>query len=127
MLVLYGGNGKAAKAESESINDRQKRSMIGRRVKTTEDLARELQKCTGYMLPSFVYPAISCTKLAAFVVRRGAGRKGRVTRSMVGHAFTIFARTSILVHCTFSSSALVMAVASYGEHTYMTTSEPIVT
>ena len=49
--------------------------MIGRRVKTTEDLARQLQKCTGYMLPSFVYPAISCTKLAAFVIRRGAGRK----------------------------------------------------
>ena len=44
-------------------------------MKPTEDLARQLQKCTGYMLPYFVYPAISCTKLAAFVVRRGAGRK----------------------------------------------------
>ena len=44
-------------------------------MKATEDLARQLQKCTGYMLQSFVYPVISCTKLAAFVVRRGAGRK----------------------------------------------------
>ena len=49
--------------------------MIGLRVKTTGDLARQLRKCTGYMLPSFVYPAISSTKLAAFVVRHNAGRK----------------------------------------------------
>ena len=35
-----------------------KQSMIGLRVKTI-DLARQLQKCTGYMLPSLVYPAIS--------------------------------------------------------------------
>ena len=74
-MDLYGGNGKTAKAEPESINDRPKRSMIGRRVKTMEDLARQLQKCTGYMLPSFVYPAINCTKLAAFVSRYRTGRK----------------------------------------------------
>ena len=49
--------------------------MIGLRVKTTEDLARQLRKCTGYMLPSLVYPAISSTKLAAFVIRHNAGRK----------------------------------------------------
>ena len=35
----------------------------------TEDLARQLQKCTGYMLPSIVYPAIGSTKFAAFIVR----------------------------------------------------------
>ena len=44
-------------------------------MKNTEDLARQLRKCTGYMLPSFVYPAISSTKLAAFVVRHGAAQK----------------------------------------------------
>ena len=80
---LYGGNSKAAKAESESINDRPKRTMIGRCVKTTEHLARQLQKCTGYMLPSFVYTAISCTELAAFVVWRELGEKGR---SLIGQA-----------------------------------------
>ena len=49
--------------------------MIGLRVKTTVDLARQLRKCAGYMLPSLVYPAISSTKLAAFVVRHNAGQK----------------------------------------------------
>ena len=49
--------------------------MIRLRVKTTGDLARQLRKCTGYMLPSLVYPAISSTTLAAFVVRHNAGRK----------------------------------------------------
>ena len=47
--------------------------MIGLRVKTTGDLARQLR--TGYILPSLVYPAIRSTKLAAFVVRHNAGRK----------------------------------------------------
>ena len=42
---------------------------------TTVDLARQLRKCAGYMLPSLVYPAISSTKLAAFVVRHNAGQK----------------------------------------------------
>ena len=64
-MVLNGRNGKGRKAESESINDRPKRSMIGPRLKNTEDLARQLRKCTGYMLPPFVYPAISSTKLMA--------------------------------------------------------------
>ena len=73
--VLYGQNGKAAKPESKSINDRTKRSMIGLRVKTTVDLARQLRKCTGYMLPSLVCPAISSTKLASFVIRHSAGQK----------------------------------------------------
>ena len=45
-------------------------------MKNTEDLAGQRQKCTGYMLPSFIYPAISSTKLAAFVVRHGAAQKG---------------------------------------------------
>ena len=49
--------------------------MIGLRVKTMGDLARQLRKCTGYMLPSLVYPVISSTKLAAFVVQHNAGRK----------------------------------------------------
>ena len=40
-----------------------------------EDLARQLQKYTGYMLPSLVYPPISSTKLGAFVIRHSAGRK----------------------------------------------------
>ena len=71
---LYGRNGKGRKAESESINDRPKRSMIGPRVENTENFGKQ---CTGYMLPPFVYSAISSTKLAAFVVRRTAGRKGR--------------------------------------------------
>ena len=57
--------------------------MIGLRVKTTGDLARQLRKCTGCMLPSLVYPAISSTKLAAFVVRHNAGRK------RAGHAINV--------------------------------------
>ena len=76
---LYGRNGKAGKSSPKSINIRPKRSMIGPRVKNTEDLARQLRKCTGYMLHSFVYPAISSTKFAAFVVRHGAAQKRRVT------------------------------------------------
>ena len=59
-------------------------------MKSTEDLARQVQKCAGYMLPSLVYPAISSTNPAAFVVRHNVGKRGRVTRSMIGRAFTIF-------------------------------------
>ena len=48
-LALNGGNGKAANAESESINDRPKRSTVGRRVTVTgknreADAARKLRK-----------------------------------------------------------------------------------
>ena len=72
---LYGRNGKAAKSSPKCINDRAKQSMIGLRVKNTEDLARQVRKCAGYMLPSLVYPAISSTSPAAFVVQHNAGQK----------------------------------------------------
>ena len=73
----------------KSINDRPKRSMIGRRVETTEDLARQLQKCTGSCFhPSSTQSSAAQSSLLSSL---GAelGEKGRVTRSMIGHAFTI--------------------------------------
>ena len=67
------------KAEGKaSINDRPK---LGPRVKNMENLARKLRKSAGYMLPSFVYPATSSTKLAAFA---------RSCAKRAGYAFTIF-------------------------------------
>ena len=60
-------------------------------MKTTVDLARQLRKCTGYMLPSLVYPAISSTKFASLVVRHSAGRKRAGSRD---HMFSVF------VHCS---------------------------
>ena len=90
LMDLYGQNDKAVKPSLKSINDQPKRSLIRLRVKTMEDLARLLRKCTGYMILSLIYPAINTTKLAAFVDRAELGEKGRVTRSRIGHAFTIF-------------------------------------
>ena len=55
-----------------SINDGMPRENYGRLTQIAS---------TGYILPSFIYPAISCTKLAAFVVRRGAGGKKGGLRS----------------------------------------------
>ena len=65
--------------------------MIGLRVKSTEDLARQVRKCAGYMLPSLVYPAITSTTPAAYVVRYNAGQK-RADHAINDHgrAFTIF-------------------------------------
>ena len=80
--------------------------MIGLRVKTTGDLARQLRKCTGYMLPSLVYPAISSTKLAAFVIRHNAGRK------RAGHA-----NDGTCVH-HFLSVALVAYTCSESDKIY---------
>ena len=95
-------NGKAAKSSPKCINDRTKRSMIGLRVKSTEDLARQVRKCAGYMLPSFVYPAISSTNPAAFVVRHNAGQK------RAGHAINDRTRVHhIFVHssgCIYTCS-----------------------
>ena len=81
--------------------------MIGLRVKTAGDLARQLRKCTGYMLPSLVYPAISSTKLAAFVIRHNAGRK------RAGHAIN----DGTCVH-HFLSVALVAYTCSESDKIY---------
>ena len=81
--------------------------MIGLRVKTTGDLGRQLRKCIDYMLPSLVYPAISSTKLAAFVIRHNAGRK------RAGHAIN----GGTCVH-HFLSVALVAYTCSESDKSY---------
>ena len=58
--------------KSENCKNRTNGSIIELHVKTAGDLARELRKCTGYMLPSFIYPTISSTKLTIFPVRHTA-------------------------------------------------------
>ena len=61
--------------KSESRKNRTNGSIIELHVKTAGDLARQLRKCAGYMLPSFIYPAISSTKLTMFPVRHTARQK----------------------------------------------------
>ena len=58
--------------KSENCKNRTNGSIIELHVKTAGDLARELRKCTGYMLPSFIYPTISSTKLTIFPIRHTA-------------------------------------------------------
>ena len=85
---LYRQNGKAAKSKSEICNDRTNGSIIKLHVKTAGDLAKQLRKSTGYMLPSFIYPTAAQSLLSSpFGIL--LGKRERVTPSMIGHVCTV--------------------------------------
>ena len=77
---------------------------MGLRVKTAVNLARQLRKCTGYMLPSLVYPTISSTKLAS-AFDTALGERGR------GHAIILCSAFLSIALAAHSCSESVWAAA----------------
>ena len=65
----------AEQSSPKAAKNRTNGSIIELHVKTAGDLAKQLRKCAGYMLPSFIYPTISSTKLTMFPVRHTARQK----------------------------------------------------
>ena len=83
--------------DEPSLSVRRRGSAIGRHVKTTEDIARQLQKCTGYMLPSSTQPSAAQSSLPlSFGAELGDG----VTLSIIGQRSRFLSITQATWSCS---------------------------